>query len=692
MAALNDATRLLPRLVLLTGHGTSIDSLAFSPDGRTLATGSRDGTVILWDLPTGSIRARFPGDGWNLRLAFSPDGATLATVDREIRLWETATGRWLGTLPGYLPPLGFASLSQLVVGSPTGDLVRLDPESGSVLQRLAPPPHDPPYRETLLSPDASLAVMVLSNNSELRVRDLESGELYPSPKVQTYRGCFAVCPSNHLVAIGRWSTVVVGDLRTGKQTQGIGVATEAVYSVAFCPRGDRLAAGTDWGEVKLWDLASGQEILSIAAHSYWVLEVAFSPDGQRIASASHDTTVKIWDLRTGRCQQSLPGRAKEALCVSFSPDGRTFASGHADGTARLWDAATGQLLRTLRCRHPEVSSLSFADEGRTLVCGSFKLFCLEIPGAIELWDLGTGARLQEWETDICGIESLSVSARGQLVVASCNWTGEEETYVWSRDSGELCCQMRGHAATFSPDGTRLAAARSVDGIGLWETRSWTKVRDVDTATDYVAALCFSPDGRTLLAGLYAPDARTLRAGMDEYEVGLWSVATGEPLWKAPAHTEFVSVLAFSPDGRLAAIGGADASEIRLWRLQPQAREVRTLKGHEGHARAVSFHPAGHQLLTASGDGTLKLWDVLEGSLLVTFQVLPSSDGSTSEDWITYTPSGHYFGSPGAERFANWQLGEKLLPAEAFRDEFCQPDWVAEALQPAQPGGFGKDLV
>jgi WD40 repeat protein len=163
-------------------------------------------------------------------------------------------------------------------------------------------------------------------------------------------------------------------------------------------------------------------------------------------------------------------------------------------------------------------------------------------------------------------------------------------------------------------------------------------------------------------------------------MALWSVATGELLWDVDAHVDFHHALAFSPDGRMVVVGGSE-NELQLWRLWPHVGKAQTLSAHEDNVNDISFHPAGHQLVSASADGTLKVWDVVEGRLLATFLVLPTTDGTVSEEWITFTPTGHYVGSAEVDGYVNWQVEEKLLPAEAFREVFHRPDLVAEALQP-----------
>jgi WD40 repeat protein len=633
------------------------------------------------------MRARLPGYQQIHALAFPPDGATLATLDGDIiHLWKTAIIGWRRALPGYRAPLAFASSTELIAVGCGDELVRLDLESGSVLERLPFASGEFCPDVSAISPDASVAVLsVFHNAPELQVWDLGTGKLRSTLRDWPDAKCLAISPQNTLLVVGGWSSLGLCDLRTGERRTLAVPVGDGIHSLAISRSGRLLAAGTRSGAVKLWALPSGREVRSLPAHDTWVSAVAFSPDGKRLASAYLDATIKLWDLATGECEWRLPGGRHRVRCVSFSPDGRTFASGHGDGTVRWWDARSGKLLRTLHSNGRSVTSLSFAADGQTLACSSVDPVEPNRLGAIELWGLGTGARLHGWETGGTDVDSVSFLAQGRLLAASGIWDMDAETYVtcvWDYESGELCYQVEGNRAAVSPDGTLLATwIDDEEVVSLWETATGARVRNL-TRMDSVADLCFSPDGTTLLIG------------SDGAELTLWSVATGEQLWGVDTCAETLFALALSPDGKLGAIAldAAFEGELRLWRLQPEVEAVHSLFGHEDDVEEISFHPAGHQLVTASTDGTLKVWDVAEGRLLATLLVLPSTDGTVSNEWITFTPTGQYVGSAGVDEYVNWLVEAELLPAPAFREEFYRPDVVASAFQtPLSPEG-GRDAV
>ena len=380
-------------LIKIAEGPSDVNTVAFSPDGGRIVSGSGDGTVRVWDAGSGQpIGAPLTGHTDKVySVAFSPDGRRIASGsgDKTVRLWDATSGQPLGApLTGHTNQVYSVAFSPdgRRIASGSGDkTVRLwDPTSG---QPLGAPltGHTGPVVGVAFSPDGHRIASASWDNT-VRLWDANSGQPIGAPLTGHTNGVLSVAfsPDGRRIASGSGDgTVRLWDANSG---QPIGAPltghTGAVYSVAFSPDGRRIASGSGDKTVRLWDAGSRQPIgAPLTGHTNGVYSVAFSPDGRRIASGSGDKTVRLWDANTGQpLGAPLTGHTDQVSSVAFSPDGRRIASGSRDKTVRLWDANTGQPLGAPLTGHTDqVSSVAFSPDGHRIASGSWDK-------TVRLWD------------------------------------------------------------------------------------------------------------------------------------------------------------------------------------------------------------------------------------------------------------------------------------------------------------------
>ncbi len=576
-------------------------TLAFSPDGKTLASGGGVGTIRLWDAATGKHLRQIEGHTWwVMAVAFSPDGKTLVSGGADgtpLRLWDAGIGkemRQFSGVPGIVRSVAFSPDGRTVVSAGGDNTLRLwEMATGQEVRRLKG--HEGETYSVAFSPDGKKLVSG-GLDKTLRLWETDSGK-----EIRRFTGhqygvtAVAFSPDGNTLASTSYDKTVLWQAMTGKEIRRLGRGQE--WALAFSPDGKTLATGGKGTAVRLWEVASGKELRSLEGHPGGVLALAFAPDGHTLA-VGNSGAIRLWDVGTGKEVLPSVGHQGGVNAVAFAPDGRTLATGSWDHTIGLWELPAGHQRRRLKGHSDAVKAVAFSPDGKTLASAAQD-------HTVRLWDVATGRELQRCLGHDNVVFSVAFSPDGRIVAS----TGDV-VRLWDTATGKEVRQLR-HSGTpvycvaFSPDGKTLASGSLDQMVIIWDVSTGKEMRRLEGHQGWVFAVAFSPDGRLVASG----------DGGDDPTIRLWEVASGTEVRKFPVPPRGTYCISFSADGKTLASTGAGAMVststnqiVHLWEVA-NGQERGRFRGNGYAISAVAFSPDSTILASGSQDSTAVIWDL-----------------------------------------------------------------------------------
>jgi WD40 repeat protein len=541
-------------------HTDTTITLCFSPDERTLASGSWDGSVKVWEVDSGALC----WESWHTRsvncVTFAPDGSLLASSGNDvgIRLWDTRSGTLLQTLPHPHPVYALA-------WSPDGHLLASGDFNGAI--RLWDMQQIPP----------TTCAELLSAHSN-------------------WVPGLAFAPDGSILASASWDhTVKLWQIPNGRLLQTLSEYTDRLHRVAWSPDGRTLASCGVATKIWLWDVEQARYRAVLHGHTAGMYGLAFSPDSNHLLSGSEDGTLLVWDATSGQCIQALHGYAVSFYDIDWSPDSTQLVSGGTDRLVTIWDVNTCSPRRVLRGHSELVFGLTWSPDGHFIASSGWD--------AVRLWNSDSGDCLQilrNPDTPQTAFHGVMWSPDGQLLASG---TDEHGVQVWNVSARRR--QWVGHDGpvyiydvAWSPDGTLLASTTDDGRVSLWDAQNGTLQQSLEGHHGIVNGIVWTSEGNRLIS---------CSSEEGKGELCVWNIKRREREQYIAGFPGVVFAIAWDSTENLLISGGSDGI-LRWWNVQ-SGDCVRERVTHHVTIHALRISPDGRKLASCSDDGAIMIWDL-----------------------------------------------------------------------------------
>ncbi len=619
-------------------HEKEVNSVAFSPDGLRVVTGSWDKTARIWDAVSGKpIGGPLLHEDVVFSAVFSPDGSRIVTAskDKTARIWDATSGKPIGEPLRHMDVVHSAAFSpdgSRVVTASWDKTARIwDAKTGQPVGE--PLPHPEHVSTAVFSPDGR-RIVTASEDYVARIWDVATGAPIGEPlRHEGHINSVDFSPDGSRIVTAGWdNTARIWDAGTGAPIGETLRHEGFVNSAAFSPDGSQVVTASWDHSAKVWDAGTGKSVGEPLRHADTVSSAAFSPDGLRIATASWDRSARIWDAATAKPIGEPLHHESSVIAVVFSPDSSRVATASWDHSARIWYAVRGQLPAE-SLRHEEaVASAVFSRDGSRVVTASHD-------STARIWDPLTGKPVGEPLAQPLMLNTAAFSPDGSRVVTA-SW--DSTARIWDVASGKPIGEPLRHksfvnSAVFSPDGSRIVTASWDKSARIWDAVTGKPIGAPLSHQETVVSAVFSPDGSRIVtasedhtakiwdsasgkliaelrhegkvnSAVFSPDGLRVLTGTFGLAT-IWDAATGKAIGEPLHHERDVERAVFSPDG--SRIVTASWVSATIWDVA-SGKTIGAPLRHQGDVIGAAFSPDGSRVVTASRDHAARIWDAVTG--------------------------------------------------------------------------------